>query len=273
MKVLVVFVALALASASAGFLPKEKFAHPRDLPAVNSIEGRITNGKSAYEGQFPYQAALSFSSTAGSWFCGGSLIAPTWILTAAHCTDGATSATVALGSTVRTSPKHSVTVSSGSFSQHPNYNSVILRNDISLIKIPAVAYTNNINEVALPKAASSYSTYAGDMATASGFGKTSDSTNSVASTLNYANLEVITNALCANTYGSLTITNGVICTATPNKVSTCSGDSGGPLVLDSTKQIIGVVSFVSSAGCESGAPAGYARVTYQLDWIKSITGL
>jgi secreted trypsin-like serine protease len=53
------------------------------------------------------------------------------------------------------------------------------------------------------------------------------------------------------------------------------GDSGGALVLnngDSYLQI-GVVSFVSSLGCASGYPSGYARVTSFLDWIALQTGI
>jgi len=87
MKVLVVLV-LALASASAGLLPKVAPLHPRDRVSSPSITGRITNGKVAVADQFPYQVGLAFSSSGGSWWCGGSIIGASWVLTAAHCTDG-----------------------------------------------------------------------------------------------------------------------------------------------------------------------------------------
>ncbi|XP_022218649.2 serine protease 1-like [Drosophila obscura] len=272
MKVLVVF-ALALASASAGLLPQVLPVHPRDLPVVPSIEGRITNGKDAVENQFPYQVSLSFGSDSGGWFCGGSIISAEWILTAAHCTSGASSVTIGYGATVRTAPKLSQTVSSGNFIQHASYNSVVLRNDISLIKAPAVTFSSAINKVVLPSIASSYSTYAGDTAIASGWGKTSDASSTVANSLQYETFTVVTNTVCSATYGSLIITQSVICIATPNKVSTCNGDSGGPLVQQSSNKLIGVTSFVSSAGCESGAPAGFTRTTSYLDWIKTNTGI
>ncbi|EDW39494.1 GL13080, partial [Drosophila persimilis] len=133
--------------------------------------------------------------------------------------------------------------------------------------------TSAINKVALLSIASSYSTYAGDTAIASGWGKDSDAATSVTNTLQYSDFTVVTNAVCANTYGSLIITGSVICIATPNKISTCNGDSGGPLVQKSTNILIGVTSFVSSAGCESGAPAGFSRVTSFLDWIQSNSGV
>ncbi|XP_059226853.1 serine protease 1 [Stomoxys calcitrans] len=271
---LFVILALAVASVSAGtILPEQNYIHPRQLPAVISGEGRITNGQDAAEGQFPYQVGLSFSSSSGGWWCGGSVIGTEWVLTAAHCTSGASSVTAYLGATIRTSPKVQYTVSSGNFHQHASYNSILLRNDISLIKIPSVTFTSYIQKVRLPAMASSYSTYAGQRAVASGWGLTSDSATAVASKLQYAYMDVITNSVCANTYGSLTITDKTICTATPKGTSTCSGDSGGPLVLVSENILVGVTSFVSTAGCQSGAPAGFVRVTSYLDWVKGITGI
>ncbi|EDV51083.1 serine protease 1 [Drosophila erecta] len=272
MKVLVVF-ALALATASAGLLPQQLPIHPRDLPAVATIEGRITNGKTAVAGQFPYQVGLSFGSSSGSWWCGGSIIDNAWVLTAAHCTSGASSVTIYYGATVRTNAKLTQTVSSSSFIQHASYNSAVLRNDISLIKTPSVSFTSDINKVELPALAGTYSTYAGQQAIASGWGKTSDSASGVANTLQYDVFNVVSVEACQGTYGSLIATSKVICVATPNKISTCNGDSGGPLVLSSNKKLIGVTSFVSSAGCESGAPAGFTRVTSYLDWIKSNSGV
>ncbi|ALC43174.1 CG10477 [Drosophila busckii] len=247
--------------------------HPRDLPATASIEGRITNGKTAHEGQFPYQVGLSFSSSSGSWWCGGSLIDHQWVLTAAHCTSGASDVKMYFGATKRTSAKVIHSVQAFNFIQHAGYNSAVLRNDISLIKTIHVSYSADVRKVELPSLASSYSTYDNQKAIASGWGKTSDSAAGVASTLQYDTFTVVSVATCQSTYGSLVATSKVICIATPNKTSTCNGDSGGPLVLISDNKLIGVTSFVSSAGCESGAPAGFTRVTSYLDWINANSGV
>ena len=53
------------------------------------------------------------------------------------------------------------------------------------------------------------------------------------------------------------------------------GDSGGALVVQNGGSYtqIGVVSFVSSAGCASGYPSGYARVSSFRSWIQSNTGV
>jgi len=64
---LVAFLALSLASAA---------------PQGQLLGGRIVGGADAAEGQFPHQVSLRQLS---SHICGGSIIAPQVILTAAHC--------------------------------------------------------------------------------------------------------------------------------------------------------------------------------------------
>ncbi|XP_016955937.1 serine protease 1-like [Drosophila biarmipes] len=266
-----VFLVLAIASASAGLLSQTAPVHPRDRTIVPSINGRITNGNNAVANQFPYQVGLSFTGSEGSWWCGGSIIDNSWVLTAAHCTSGASSVTIYYGATVRTSPQFTHTVSSKDFIQHVNYISLTVRNDISLIKTPAVTFSASINKIALPAIASSYSTYVGQTAVASGWGLTSDEATAVARDLQFTDLTVIENSVCQKAFSSLIVTSRVICVATPKGTSTCQGDSGGPLALDGT--LIGITSFGSPDGCEVGEPAAFTRVTSYLEWIKSNSGV
>jgi secreted trypsin-like serine protease len=56
---------------------------------VAGADGRIVNGQPAVDGQFPWQVGVFIDAdlTPGGpgSICGGSLIEPNWVLTAAHC--------------------------------------------------------------------------------------------------------------------------------------------------------------------------------------------
>ncbi|EDW50643.1 GM14738 [Drosophila sechellia] len=248
MKVFIV-LALALASVSAGLVPQSLPVRPRGRTSTPSITGRITNGKNAVPDQFPYQVGLSFIGAEGSWWCDGSIIDNSWVLTAAHCTKGASSVTIYYGAT------------------HANNVSLTVRNDISLIKTPSVTFSASVNKISLPAIATNYSTYVGQTAVTSGWGRISDCETGVAKDLQYTKLTVIENSVCQKAFNSLIVTSKVNCVATPKGTSTCQGDSGGPLALNGT--LIGITSFGSPDGCQVGEPAAFTRVTSYLDWIKA----
>jgi secreted trypsin-like serine protease len=54
------------------------------------------------------------------------------------------------------------------------------------------------------------------------------------------------------------------------------GDTGSPLTItesDGQMTLVGVSSFISSAGCEANAPHGYCRVSCYLDWLEQNAGV
>ncbi|CAB3385176.1 Hypothetical predicted protein [Cloeon dipterum] len=237
-------------------------------------ESRIVNGAVAVRGQFPWQAAVYIDSAS---FCGGSLISTTYILTAAHCAQGA-SYRVVLGVQNITRPETgSVSLTTTSKIVHPSYNPTTLNNDIALLRLPsAVTLSTYISLSRLPRLSDASNTFSGTLATVSGWGKPTDASTSVSDVLRYVSVPVITNTACAGVYGSTVVVASTLCCSGANGLSSCNGDSGGPLVYtesDGQRTQIGVVSFVASAGCASGNPSGYVRVTSFLNWISTNTGI
>ncbi|KAI7815051.1 Serine protease, partial [Rhyzopertha dominica] len=256
MKSAVVFVlSLVLVAADEAQWQTLRDFYSKQSPAVQ----RIIDGEPAIQGQFPWQVAVRFTTSGGTFFCGGSLIDRQWVLTAAHCTTGALSFELLLGGvTISGSEDGRITIVTQDYIAHENYSSSTLNNDIALIRLPdPILYTTNIRPVNLP--AIGAIAPANSSVTVSGWGRISDNATGVSNTLNYVELTTISNEACATVYGSAVVVNSTICAVGSPHHSTCNGDSGGALVsynAAGTATQVGVVSFVHNTGCASGNPSG-----------------
>jgi len=120
--------------------------------------------------------------------------------------------------------------------------------------------------------------YVGQLTTPVGWGKNADNAGGITPDLNMVeDLPVITRDSCADYYGGI-IYSGIMCIDAAGGKGVCNGDSGGTLNIRQTEggnkwTQVGVTSFVSSAGCESGNPHGFSRVAEHLEWIETVTGL
>merc|ERR1712172_468289 len=131
-----------------------------------------------------------------------------------------------------------------------------LSGDLALVELPSPLPMNDyISASCLPAAGETPAV--GSMVTVTGWGKPSDSND---------------------VYGI--VGDGVVCIDTAGGRGSCNGDSGGPLVQMSGSKAagdlwtqVGIVSFGSSSGCETGLPAGFTRTEYYIDWIMSETGM
>jgi secreted trypsin-like serine protease len=232
-------------------------------------DSRIFNGNRVTLGEHPYFGGLIIRlSPELLSVCGSTLISSTNLITAAHCwSDGEFQAElyeVVLGSTTLFSG--GTRIITNDVKAHPDYDSTTVRNDIAVITVPQVAFTNYIQPIKLPD----NSNIEGILAEAVGFGKTGDENLiNINQYLSATHIMVIKRTLCMLFYGDL-LTTSMICTEGIYG-SPCSGDSGGPLLYRNNASeavMIGIVSYGASYGCELGLPIVYTKVSDYVDWIK-----
>ncbi|XP_046967831.1 brachyurin-like [Vanessa cardui] len=242
---------------------------------LRTPSAKIVGGSPAALGQFKYQAGLitDIIGINGRGVCGGSLITPNRVLTAAHCWfDGRNQAwrvTVVLDSILLFSG--GTRIESTDVQLHPQWFPLLIINDIAVIRLPVnVQLSETVGTIALPTGSLSTEDFVGEAAIASGFGITRDGGGiSDDQFLSHVTMDVIPNSLCSLAFPTA-IRPSNICTRTIGGTSTCRGDSGGPLVVNRNDEpvLIGITSFGSAFGCEIGFPAAFVRVSSFLDFIN-----
>lgn len=179
---------------------------------INEIP-KIVGGSVAKDGQYPYQASLRYRNR---HFCGGSVLNERWILTAAHCLSSFndTAITVVLGT--NTLDKGGDDYQSEKIIGHPRYSSILIRNDIGLIKLNKnIVFGDKVKPIQLPSENFNKIDYP---AVLSGWGTTSYP-GQVPNELYYIQLNVIDQKQCLNV--SFRVTNDNICTLNKRGEGAC----------------------------------------------------
>lgn len=236
---------------------------------------RIVGGQAALAADWGFVAALETSY--GSQFCGGSLVAPQWVLTAGHCRIYSPGAVrVVTGAT-------DLTVSSGQVLmvdrqlRHPLYRQPVQgapRDDLMLVHLTTASAATVI-----PIATGVKPPAAGTLLRVAGWGATSysssdDSYGAGTSVLQQTPVRVSPAATCTAAYGTAAFeTEDMICAALPGK-DACAGDSGGPLVSGkgASGLLVGVVSWGTGCGLRA-YPGVYSLTVHNRCWIESTIGL
>lgn len=242
--------------------------------AVNPPAAAVTGGRASDPGEWPWQVALRHD---GLLLCGGTLVAPDIVLTAAHCTDAQTDFEVVAGSVDLANPAVGQFRTVVRVDQHEAYDPDSFRNDISLLYLDSPFVLDA--DVAVVELAGPTETAALGGADApavvTGFGAIGDLAR-VSPRLLEADVHTFADDVCAADYASLNALDGAsqICAGLDiGSVDACYGDSGGPLVVpvddDRTSWLqVGIVSF--GAGCgEPGYPTVYTEVAAFADWLAS----
>nr|AID60348.1 trypsin-14 [Nilaparvata lugens] len=225
----------------------------------------IINGQPVAEGEIKYQIALIRE---GKFHCGGSIIGPETILTAAHCVYGDEERpdlfTVRYGTIHRESSSNEVQVIE--IIRHEKYNDKTVNFDVALLKIArAITPSSSVDFVGLATELPA----ATDSLLLSGWGR--NERGRFPERLQKAEtLKFIDNSSCEKSWNpggeETVITKNMLC-AISSQQSGCNGDSGGPLVNRRTGKLVGIVSF-GEQYCRVGSlPNVYASVPELRAWI------
>ncbi|HEU5149001.1 MAG TPA: trypsin-like serine protease [Iamia sp.] len=244
---------------------------PAPEPRSTRPETRIVGGTQADDGAWPSMVALVWSDDPDSYqnqFCGGTLVARTWVLTAGHCLLDLNHAPtpdqvdVLVGTQDLTTG--GVRIRAVEFRLHPSWPALDGRNDLALIRLDHPAPSG----IPFQKlTAQNVSPAAGTPVTTMGWGITAYETGSFPTKLRQVTVPVSTPTACGNAYPGFYQQSTMVCAGAAGK-DACQGDSGGPLVEDrgGTWVQVGIVSTGDECGRE-GSPGIYTRVAAYATWI------
>ncbi|XP_075433157.1 chymotrypsinogen 2-like [Ascaphus truei] len=234
-----------------------------DITPVTSEFARIVNGQNAVSGSWPWQVSLQ--DRTGFHYCGGSLLSPYWIITAAHC-DVLTSHFAVLGMYDRASTSEARQVKKISkVIRHPLFRAESIANDVLLVKlsIPAI-YTARVSPVCLAISRDGFS--AGYKCVTSGWGYTNPTTEQLPTKLQQVSLPLISKLECQKIWDKKDLSSSICAGAAGD--SSCLGDSGGPLVClkNGIWNLVGIVSLGSNP-CSTSTPVLYTYVPSVQAWV------
>lgn len=240
--------------------------HPQHKPREDDVPSLIIGGTQSNQNEFPY-----YVDTAS---CGGSLIAPKVVLTAAHCGNSYYDGQQVIINGYKRGDvgQNGIFRTVSEVIMHPGYSRTTLENDIELYLL-----TEAVTGLSVTLELNSDPSYPSDGTdvTALGIGMQNQAGGGIdrGTFLYDVVIPVVNIASCDAAWGDFLNPDVMICAGTSGK-GVCMGDSGGPLVVrnGNTHTQVGVVSFGVNNQCAKGNAYEnvFARTSGAFNWIKGI---
>ncbi|MFB7665564.1 trypsin-like serine protease [Kitasatospora sp. NPDC056138] len=267
-------VALALLAA----LPVPLIALSAAVPAA--AQRRVVGGAAVSTAAHPWMVALSsrreYGNARSGQFCGGTLVAPTKVVTAAHCFyDESNGRRVDRPGLRVIVGRDDLTRRDGREVEvrevriHPNYAYAANMQDVAVLTLAEPQPATAVLDYLSPGETEPYAP--GTRAQVFGWGDTRGD-GSYSNTLRSVEVPIVADEICAHAYpggpdGAFDA-RGMVCAGEEHGgKDACQGDSGGPLVV--AGRLAGLVSW--GTGCaDANHPGVYTRVAAVSEWLHSV---